>query len=181
MDRPLGWACGNALETEEAIHALRGEGPPDLMAVTYALATEMLALGGIDADPADAITSGAAARKFQEIIEAQGGNPGVVDDPAVLPQAPVSTPYLAHRSGYIARIEPRTIGQGIIELGGGPTGGFVITIKPGDHVDERQPIATVYARDDAGLSAGRATLDRAIVIAEEPQPMLSLILDRIGA
>src|SRR5579862_4513930 len=190
MDRPLGWACGNALETEEAIHALHGEGPADLMAVTFALAGEMFALAGVTADPADAIRSGAAARKFQEIIEAQGGNPGVVDDPAVLPQAPVSTQYLAHHSGFVTRIDPRTIGQGIIALGGGrsrqedqidPTVGFVITIKPGDRVEEKQPIATIFARDDTGLAAGRATLDRAIHIAEAPQPMLSLIMDRIGA
>src|SRR5581483_11195116 len=190
MDRPLGWASGNALETEEAIHALRGEGPADLMAVTYALATEMLTLAGISADPATAISSGAAARKFQEIIEAQGGNPGVVDDPAVLPQAAKSARYLAQHPGVIARIDPRVIGQGIIALGGGrsrqedridPTVGFVITVKPGDRIEANEPIATVYARDQAGLATGRTTLDRAIVIAEEPQPMLSLIMDRIGA
>lgn len=190
MDRPLGWACGNALETEEAIHALRGEGPPDLMTVTYALATEMLALAGIAGDPAKAISSGVAARKFQEIIEAQGGNPGVVDDPAVLPQAPRSAQYVAKHPGVVAEVNARAIGQGIVTLGGGrsrqedqvdPTVGFVITVKPGDRVDANQPIATVYARDDAGLAAGRATLDRAIIVAESAQPMLSLIMDRIGA
>ena len=193
MDRPLGWACGNALETEEAINALHGEGPPDLMAVTFALATEMLMLAGLPSDTAAlsrAITSGVAARKFQEIIEAQGGNPGVVDDPAALPQAPASAHYTAHRSGVIARIQPQEVGRGIIALGGGrsrqedtidPTVGFVITVKPGDRVDRDQPIATIYARDAAGLATGRATLDRAIVIAEEAVPMLSLILDRIGA
>ena len=192
MDRPLGWACGNALETEEAIHALRGEGPSDLMTVTFALAAEMLMLGGLDSDRAAlsrAITSGAAARKFQEIIEAQGGNPGVVDDPATLPQAPVSSPYLASRSGVVAAIHPRVVGQGIIALGGGrnrqedtvdPTVGFVITIKPGERVERDQPLATIYARDAEGLAVGRAALDRAIVIADEAEPMLSLIIDRIG-
>src|SRR5207244_4271090 len=94
MDRPLGRACGNALEVEESIAALKGEGPPDLMEVTYALGAEMLMLAGV-APTRDAarramevsISSGKAADKFREIIEAQGGNPGVVDDPAVLPQA----------------------------------------------------------------------------------------------
>jgi pyrimidine-nucleoside phosphorylase len=193
MDRPLGWACGNALETEEAIHALRGEGPPDLMTVTFALAAEMLRLGGLDPDDAAlerAIASGAAARKFQEIIEAQGGNPGVVDDPATLPQAPASARYLARRSGVMARIDPRLIGDGIARLGGGrtrqedtldPTVGFVITVKPGDRVERDQPLATIYARDAAGLAIGRSTLDRAMVIADEAEPMLSLIIERIGA
>jgi pyrimidine-nucleoside phosphorylase len=192
MDRPLGWACGNALETEEAIHALHGEGPPDLMEITYALGVEMLRVGGLTADRTlleRAIHSGAAAAKFQEIIEAQGGNPGVVDDPATLPQAPLMARYRAPRDGVIARVEPREVGRGIIALGGGrsrqedvidPTVGFVITLKPGESVERDQPIATIYARDQAGLADGRSTLDRAIVIAEEAEPMLSLVLDRIG-
>ena len=81
MDRPLGRACGNALEVEEAIHALRGEGPPDLMRVTYALGAEMLLLAGVAQSRAAAwremevaISSGRAAEKMREIIEAQGGN-----------------------------------------------------------------------------------------------------------
>src|SRR6187402_726649 len=89
MDRPLGRACGNALEVEEAIMALRGEGPPDLMKVTYALGAEMLLLGGVAVDRDDArrrmevaISSGSAASKFEEIIKAQGGDPRVVDDPS---------------------------------------------------------------------------------------------------
>src|SRR6478736_1358881 len=94
MDRPLGRACGNALEVEEAIAALKGEGPPDLMSLTYALGAEMLVLAGAapDLDSArreleKSIGTGRAAQTFQRIIEAQGGNPSVVDDPAVLPQA----------------------------------------------------------------------------------------------
>ncbi|HEV8237675.1 MAG TPA: thymidine phosphorylase, partial [Gemmatimonadaceae bacterium] len=94
MDRPLGRACGNALEVEEAIHTLKGEGPPDLLEVTYALGVEMLLIADA-ADSADdarrqmekSVGTGKAAEHFQRIIEAQGGNPGVVDDPAVLPQA----------------------------------------------------------------------------------------------
>ncbi|OYV72806.1 MAG: thymidine phosphorylase [Gemmatimonadetes bacterium 21-71-4] len=115
MDRPLGRACGNALETEEAIHALRGEGPPDLMDVTYALGAEMLLLAGTAANGADArrrlegaIASGQAARQFQRIIEAQGGNPAVVDDPALLPQARECELFAAPRRGVVARIEPRS-------------------------------------------------------------------------
>src|SRR5437764_5815794 len=81
MDRPLGRACGNALEVEESIAALRGEGPSDLMSVTYALGAEMLVLAGV-ADDQDAarrmmeiaIGTGRAAEHFQQIIEAQGGN-----------------------------------------------------------------------------------------------------------
>lgn len=195
MDRPLGRACGNALETEEAIHALRGEGPADLMEVTYALAAEMMLLGGLADDRGDAklklelaIASGQAAEKFQEIIEAQGGNPAVVDDPALLPQAEAIELYRAPRRGLVAQIEPRAVGRGITALGGGRTRmedkvdsavGFVITVKPGDWVEAGEAIATVFARDEAGLRAGAAALREAIHIADEADPPLPLISHRV--
>jgi pyrimidine-nucleoside phosphorylase len=197
MDRPLGRACGNALEMEEAIHTLRGEGPPDVLGVTYALGAEMLVLGGV-ASSRDAarramevaISSGKAARKFEEIIEAQGGNPGVVDDPGVLPQARACELFLAPRSGVIGRVEPRAVGRGVTALGGGrarmedivdPSVGFVITAKPGDVVQQGEPLATVFARDRAGVETGLATLRQAIAIADEAELPLPLISHRVTA
>jgi len=195
MDRPLGRACGNALEMEEAIHALRGEGPADLMEITYALAAEMMLLGGLAKDRGDAkaklelaIASGQAAEKFKEIIEAQGGNPAVVDDPALLPQAEAIELYRAPRRGLVAQVEPRTVGRGIIALGGGrtrmedrvdPGVGFVITARPGDWVEAGEAIATVFARDEAGLRAGAAAMREAIHIADEADPPLPLISHRV--
>ena len=197
MDRPLGRACGNALEVEEAIAALKGEGPPDLMAVTYALGAEMLVLAGVatNTDLArremeKAIATGRAAEHFQKIIEAQGGNPGVVDDPAILPQAAECEIFVAGRRGFIAHVEPRTIGRGIIELGGGrtrvedvadPTVGFVITARPGDWVEADEPLATIFSRDRAGIGTGRHTLRAAIVIADEAEPPLPLVSHRVTA
>ncbi len=195
MDRPLGRACGNALETEEAIHALHGEGPPDLMEVTYALATEMMMLGAMVPDRATArdrletaIASGKAAEKFKEIIEAQGGNPAVVDDPALMPQAEAIELFRAPRRGFVAQVEPRAVGRGIIALGGGrtkmedsidPGVGFVITVKPGDWVEPNEPIASVFAKDEAGLRAGEAALRDAIRIVDETEPPLPLISHRV--
>ena len=195
MDRPLGRAVGNALEIEEAIHALHGEGPPDLMAVTYALGAEMLQLGGRARDAADArrqmegaISSGAAARKLQEIIEAQGGNPSVVDDPAVLPQAGACELFEVSRRGFVASVEPRTIGQALVALGGGrarpgdvvdPAVGFVITAKPGAWVERGEPVATIFARDDAGIALGCAALRDAISVADEVEHPLPLISHRV--
>jgi pyrimidine-nucleoside phosphorylase len=195
MDRPLGRACGNAVEVEESIMALRGEGPPDLMRVTYALGAEMLLLAGTvrDRDEARrrmevAISSGKAAEYFQRIIEAQGGDPRVVDDPGLLPEAPECDVYTAPRAGVVARVEPRAVGHGIIALGGGrtrvedvvdPAVGFVITARPGDVVKAGEPVATIYARDEAGLAAGRDALARAIVVADEAEPPLPLIAHRV--
>src|SRR5467141_2911346 len=105
MDRPLGRACGNALETEEAILALRGEGPEDLMEVTYALGVEMLLAAGVESSPAKArkrlegaLGYGLAAEKFEQVIAAQGGNPKVVEDASVLPQALEVEVYNAPRT-----------------------------------------------------------------------------------
>jgi len=195
MDRPLGRACGNALEVEESILALKGEGPPDLMEVTYALGAEMLVLANVapDIDSAktdlqNAIVTGKAATCFQRIIEAQGGNPGVVDDPAALPQAAECELYAAPRRGFISRVEPKTIGRGIIEMRGGrtrvddvidPSVGFVITARPGDWVEAGEPLATIFARDRSGISSGRQALRAAIQIADEAEPPLPLISHRV--
>jgi pyrimidine-nucleoside phosphorylase len=197
MDRPLGRACGNALELEEAIHALQGEGPPDLLRVTYALGAEMLVLGGLAAsrDAARrameiAISSGKAADKFREIVDAQGGDPAVVDDPSLLPQAAVCELYFAPRAGFVATIDPRQVGFGVIELGGGRSKpgdpvdhgvGFVIAARPGDLVREGEPLATIMARDTAGIEAGRRTLEQAITLSDEADFPLPLISHRVTA
>jgi len=197
MDRPLGRACGTSLETEEAILALKGEGPADLMTVIYALGAEMLVLAGA-ADDTDAarrqmeiaISTGRAADKFKAIIEAQDGNPAVVDDPALLPQAEACELYESPRRGFVAGVEPRAVGRGITALGGGrtrmddaidPTVGFVITARPGDWVEAGEPLATIFAKDAAGVDAGRAALAAAITIEEEAGPPLPLISHRVTA
>jgi pyrimidine-nucleoside phosphorylase len=195
MDRPLGRACGNALELEEAINALHGEGPADLMRVTYALGAEMLVLGGLAAsrDAARramevAISAGRAAGKFREVIAAQGGDPAVVDDPSLLPQAACCELYFAPNAGFVASIDPRCVGFGVIELGGGRARpadpidhsvGFVIAAQPGDLVREGEPLGTIMARDEAGIEAGRRALQRAIVIADEAEYPLPLISHRV--
>jgi thymidine phosphorylase len=196
MDRPLGNACGNALETEEAFLLLRGEGPADVREVTLALGVEMLVVGGVATDRADArrrleaaLTSGAAADRCRALIEAQGGNPAVLDDPAALPQAPRSEVWAARADGFVREVAPRPIGEAIVAMGGGrrtmddevdPSVGFVITAKPGQRVVRGEPLATIYARDDAGLVLGRRALDEAITVGEEsPEDVLPLIIGRV--
>jgi pyrimidine-nucleoside phosphorylase len=194
MDRPLGRACGHSLEVEEALEGLQGGGPADLMEVTYALGCEMLLLVGAAGDPADArrrledsVASGRALETFGRIIEAQGGNRAVVDDPAILPQAGAVEVFRAPRSGIVAAVEPRRVGRGILELGGGrvtiedqidPAVGFVITVKPGDQVRAGDPIASVFARDDTSAAGGLTALDEAIVIGDEGR-LTPLITHRV--
>jgi pyrimidine-nucleoside phosphorylase len=191
MDRPLGRACGNALEVEEAIGGLSGDGPEDLMEVTYALGVEMLTLVGVAANPQEArtrleksVSSGAALQMLSKIIEAQGGNPAVVEDPSVLPQAAEVEVFRAEHDGVVARIEPRRIGRAILELGGGrrtieeeidPSVGFVIPVKPGDEVHIGEPLASVFARDKDGIGVGLQGLRESIIIGESGKltPLLS--------
>jgi pyrimidine-nucleoside phosphorylase len=225
MDRPLGRACGNALETEEAIMALRGEGPEDVVEETVALAVEMLAVGAaaqgrrgtegervgdgrgrqtaVPANPPagvdraalerrvrEALASGKAAEKFQQVIEAQGGDPAVVEDPSLLPQAKEVEVYYAPMGGTVQRVEPRIIGRAIIEMGGGraraddevdPTVGFVITARPGQPVHTSEAVASIFARDRAGIELGRNALDRAIVIGAGKAEALPLVSARVTA
>jgi len=197
MDRPLGRACGNALETEEAILTLRGEGPADLLEVTYALGSEMLLAAGVEKTSkkarqrlANALASGLAAEKFEQVIEAQGGNPKTLEDPSVLPQANEVEVYAAPRTGVVTAVDPRTIGRAVVAMGGGrikvedevdPTVGFVITVKPGDKVLAGEPIASVFARDPDGMKLGFEALGRAIVVGDKlTEPALPLISHRVS-
>ena len=197
MDRPLGFACGNALEIAESIDCLRGNGPEDLMEVTYALGAEMLVLAGPVASHAeawramrDAIQSGRALTKFVEILEAQGGDPRIVDDISLLPSASRRQDLLAGRDGIVTEVTPRTVGYGIIALGGGrttmddeidPGVGFVVHAKPGASVTRGDRLATVHARDEAGIRKGIAVLDEAITLGDEPPEVPRLVTTRISA
>lgn len=194
MDRPLGRALGNALEVEEAIQALEGKGPTDLMKVTLALGDEMLVLAGLArsreaarADLEKALASGAALDMLGRMIEAQGGDRRVVEDPSLLPQAGAVEVYRSPASGTVSGVEPRVIGKAIVELGGGRASlddvidhavGFVITVKPGDTVTAGEPIASVFARDEPGIQLGLAALGQAIRIGNG-QPSLPLISHRV--
>ena len=197
MDRPLGNTCGNALEVRESIEFLRGNPPEDLAVVTYALGAEMLMLAGAATSLSDAheqmrraIDSGRAAEKFRAIVEAQGGDPRVIDDLSLLPSAPLQVEYHALSDGYVQSISPRTIGHGIVALGGGrqamdddvdPSVGFDIRVKPNAEVRAGDVIAIIHAADTAGLAVGRGVLAKAIEIGEERVEVLPLVSHRITA
>jgi len=198
MDRPLGVACGNALETAEAIRGLQGTGPADLMEVTYALGVEMLLVAGLEQDRARArarleevVSSGRALAKLEELIAAQGGDPRVAQHPELLPEAPVKVEVRSPETGLVVEVEPRTIGYAIIGLGGGrmtaadtvnPAVGVVIPVKPGQRVAPGQLLATVHARDEASGQVGAAAVRKAIRLGERasPMPLISHRITREG-
>jgi pyrimidine-nucleoside phosphorylase len=197
MDRPLGYAIGNAIETEEAIMTLRGEGPADLVHVTLALAAEMLMLADVVKRPGEgyqlaqaALADGRAAALMRRIIEAQGGNPAVIDDPALLPQAPERIVLEADQPGFVGAMNVRAIGEAAVTLGAGrisiearidPAVGFHVTAKPGVAVVRGQPLATIFVRDrEAGMRALR-TLRAAIPIVTDKVDPFPLVSHRVTA
>jgi thymidine phosphorylase len=183
MDTPLGRAVGNAVEVEESLDVLRGEGPEDLVTITHALAREMLALAGVDAD-ADAVRhDGRAMATWRAMVVAQGGDPD-----ATLPRA---TDYLAVRapeSGYVTRLDARAVGNAVWRLGAGrarkedpvsKTAGIWCRAKPGEWVEEGQPVMELAIDDPARVPAALDALTGAFDIGPEPPPPRDLIIDYI--
>jgi thymidine phosphorylase len=187
MDTPLGRAVGNAVEVEESVAALLGGGPPDLMQVTLALAEQMLALAGIEADPAAALADGRAYRTFRAMVSAQGGDPD-----APLPQAAhVIQALPAPADGWLADLDALKVGTAAWRLGAGrarkedqvsATAGVICLAKPGDRVLAGQPLVELRADQAERFGPALAALDGAIAISEHTPPAgLSPIIERIPA
>jgi thymidine phosphorylase len=184
MDVPLGRAVGNAVEVEESLAVLRGQGPPDLVEVTLALAREMLTLAGIDADPAAALADGRALKAYREMITGQGGDPD-----AELAQAAVTEVVTAPASGWLRRLDARAVGVAAWRLGAGrarkedpvsAAAGIICRAKPGDQVEVGQPILELRADRDSVLPGARAALAGAIGVGPEAPVASPLIIDRIS-
>lgn len=195
MDRPLGVACGNALEVRESIEGLQGRGPEDLMTVTYALGAEMLLLAGKAtsreaalAELRAVVASGRALAVLRELVTRQGGDVRMIDDPARLPTAPVQVIVPAPRDGIIQRVEPRALGRVIIDLGGGrqqvtdtidPAVGLEVHARPGVAIAAGAPLVTVHAVSAAAADAVRAAILAAIPIGDATPEVLPLIAWRV--
>jgi pyrimidine-nucleoside phosphorylase len=192
MDRPLGRAVGNGLETLEAIRCMRGEGPDDLRELVLEETAEMVVLGhpGTSLDEARsraraALASGRALQRFARMVEAQGGDPSVVDAPGRLATAPLQRPVVAEVAGTVKAVSPRPLGAGVLALGGGRLlmgesidlgVGFEVDVRVGDTVEAGQLLGRVHAADEDGARRGTEILRRAIRLegeAERPRPLVS--------
>ena len=196
MDRPLGRAVGNALETGEAIQCLKGEGPADLRELVVRQAVEMVGLTERPQSAAEvrsraerALDSGATLERFARMIDAQGGDPDVLEG-GRLPTAPVRRRVTSTADGVVQRIAPKPLGEAVVDLGGGRrrfsdaidlSVGFEVNVVVGQEVEEGQPIAVVHARteDDAGL--GARVVSAAITIGRSVDPSRPLVSHRVTA
>jgi thymidine phosphorylase len=184
MDAPLGRAAGNGLEVAESVATLQGDGPADLVEVTLALAREMVALAGLDADPAAALADGRALAVWDAMIRAQGGDPD-----APLASAPLVRPVAAPGTGWLRRLDARAVGVAAWRLGAGrsrkedpvsATAGAVVLRKPGERVEAGEPVLELHADDEVRLPAALAALDGAIEVGPEPPRPRPLVHERIG-
>ena len=201
MSQALGHHVGNALEVLEAIEFLTGaRRDARLHAVTSALATELLVLGGLARDDGagtaavdKALASGAAAERFARMVKALGGPADLVEHPARhLARAPVELAVAPDVAGVIARIDARAVGLLVAALGGGrqaiedpidPAVGLADVRGIGERVSRDRPIAVIHARSRAAAEAAAAALRRAVSVGDEPgSPALaSPVLRRMGS
>jgi thymidine phosphorylase len=179
MDRVLGRTAGNAVEVREAIdHLTAGEaGDGRLVEVTLALAEQLLALKGVDADPRAALESGAAAEHFAQMVSALGGPSDLLERPDDhLPRAPVTIEAHAERDGVVAGVDVRAVGLAIIDLGGGRRRedeaidhavGLTEVAEPGERVGPHgQPLALVHARDEDSAARAAAAVSAAFRVGD---------------
>jgi pyrimidine-nucleoside phosphorylase len=196
MNQPLGWAVGNALEVREAISTLHESGPADFREHCMVVAAEMLMLGG-KADDANAaltlaletLASGAAWRKFRQLVEAQGGDVHYIEEPDRLPKARLIEPVPAPRSGYLAGVNAAEVGMAVVELGGGRVKkgdpidhsvGVIVHYKVGDLVQKDTPLFTIHADDEAKLAAARERVLAAHTFSNAPVQRLPLFYRRVA-
>ena len=196
MNEPTGLMIGNSLEIEESILTLRGEGPKDLTDLSVELAAWMLVLTSVEPDMEvartrirGAIASGAGLQLFRQVIETQGGDPRVCDDPARLPHAEHRHEIRAESSGYLTRMKCRATGEASMILGAGrntvadkvdPAVGIVLSLKPGDAVAKGDLVATLHYNDHGKLDAALARLQGAFEVGAEPvakQPLVRRVFE----
>jgi pyrimidine-nucleoside phosphorylase len=200
MDQPLGNMIGNALEVVESIDVLRGEGPADLRELCLELSGWMLHMGGVSntvADgkrrSADLIASGQALEKFRVMIELQGGDPRVVDDPKRLPQSQYTMQITSPRAGYLASMQCEQIGTACVILGGGrerkedsvdPAVGIVLHKKVGDKLSAGEPIATIHYNSETRAQQAKRLIENSCQIAGAPptsrRPLIHKIVEHFA-
>jgi pyrimidine-nucleoside phosphorylase len=192
MDTPLGYAVGNAVEIAECLDVLRGSGPADLIELVMRLGARIVRLAKRAAsDEAaaamvrDALTSGAALAKFRAMVERQGGDPAVVEDPGRLPSAKLTHVVTASRRGFVTAVDALLVGRAAVALGAGRdkkgddvdlSAGIVLRKKPLDAVTAGEPVMELRYTDPSRLAAALPLVAQAVVIGDQPSAEHPLVL-----
>jgi pyrimidine-nucleoside phosphorylase len=197
MNQPLGYQVGNSIEVIESLETLKGRGPRDLNELCRELAAEMLLLGGVvvgieegRARYDDSISNGAALDKFRAIIEAQSGDPRVVDNYDLLPHATRHHDVGAASSGYVTAIDTEKVGIASMLLGAGRLTlssridygvGITVRAKIGDEISAGSPVVTLHFNGPECLEEAVAIIANAYTISPEPPAPRPLIKSRLDS
>lgn len=191
MDQPLGNAVGNALEVMEAVEAMRGNGPADLVELSLELSARMLLLAHPDRTVESAkeqlfklLNDGSALQKFRQCVEVQGGNPQAVDSFELLPTASAEFAISSPRAGFVSRISADDIGQATMLIGAGrqrmdskidPAVGIVLEHKVGARIQAGERLCTIYYNEETHLEEAAQMVEDAFHIssaAPEARPLI---------
>jgi pyrimidine-nucleoside phosphorylase len=195
MNTPIGYTIGNALETTEALEILHGHGPEDLRELTYELAAEMLRAAGVAKTKVQAlrrvelaVTEGTALRKMEQVVEAQGGDPSIVEEPDRLAVARHRSTVTAKSGGYVTNIDPLELGYASMGLGAGrtraedavdPGAGIRLHVQVGDGVRAGDELATLYTSERARLRGGADRVAASFRIGKPRPAVRSRIIETI--
>jgi pyrimidine-nucleoside phosphorylase len=167
MEEPLGWAIGNTLEIIESVEILQGQhGQSDLAQMSFRLAAEMLIMGGVAADLAEAeakvaatISSGSAMQAYRHWVTFNGGNAAALDDFSLMPGYASTREVLAESNGFIHAMDSRALGILAMEMGAGRASkddvldlgvGIRVHANVGDKVEKGQKLLTLYLNGKSG-------------------------------
>lgn len=195
MEQPLGNAVGNWLEVRESIDCLHGNGPKDVMEITHLLAGTMIYLGkkadsveeGIEKSR-QSVKNGSAFQKWVDIVEVQGGDISVVQEPEMYEGAKFQEGVTSDKEGYITKMDAFAMGMVSVELGAGrrkkeddvdPDAGFILHKKIGDRIETGETFATLYTNKEKTIHAAKAGMQDAISVEKKAPKPLNLITHRV--
>lgn len=193
MDQPLGRAIGNALEVEEAIETLKGNGPEDLLELCMTLGSEMVILAEKAKDKNEArqmlmetIKSGRALNKLKEFVAAQGGDISSIEDTSLFPHAKYVIPVESEKDGVVSKIHSENIGLIAMELGAGRATkestidlsvGLVLNKKRGEKVSKGDVIAYIHSNDMEKAEKAKVKILESYVIEKDYEDNIPLIYE----
>lgn len=195
MNQPLGRTVGNAVEVAEAVETLKGGGPSDTRYLTLELTARMTVLCGLHADLGTARTDltrrlddGRAFDVFRRMVEAQGGDVRMVDDPRRLPQPGGAVEVPAPGAGYVSEVDAQALGRIVLQLGGGrkttadridPAAGIDRLVQAGETVEAGQPLMRLLAKSASLAESLTAAAAAAVRIERKPVLARRLILETV--
>jgi pyrimidine-nucleoside phosphorylase len=196
MNQPLGYAIGNALEVMEVSQTLQNAGPADLTRISLELAARMIYLGKITKTLDEArelsqakLLDGSGFSKFKDVIEAQGGDPRVLDNFELLPNATGAQEITTTRGGYVSGIDAELIGQASSMIGAGrntkedsidPAVGVILEVKVGQKIDAGSILCRIYYTSEEHLEEAAELVEDAFRISQQPVDERDLILEVVS-